>query len=168
MNTIYKDQQILQVPGITGQPIDGVCIQPLKRIPDERGAIYHMLRRDSELFEQFGEIYFSKVNPGAIKAWHIHKKMTLNYAVIFGMIKLVLFDDRPKSKTKGNLLEIFTGVDNYLLIKVPPLVWNGFKGIGITPALVANCATHPHEKGEIERLDPFSKKIPYDWSLKHG
>ena len=51
---------------------------------------------------------------------------------------------------------------------IPPLVWNGFKGEGDEPALVANCATIPHDPGEIERLDPFDNEIPYDWALRHG
>lgn len=165
---IYKGEELLMLPGVRGNPIKGVIIKRLDRIPDERGTIYHMLRSDDKLFEKFGEIYFSKVNPGVIKGWHRHKKMTLNYAVILGMIKLVLYDNRERSSTRGNSLEIFTGDDNYLLIKIPPLVWNGFKGISSQPAIVANCASLAHEKEEIERLDPFSKKIPYDWSLKHG
>jgi dTDP-4-dehydrorhamnose 3,5-epimerase len=87
--------------------IDGVKVIPLKKIPDERGCIYHMLRNDDPLFEKFGEIYFSKIYPDVIKGWHIHTKMVLNYAVVSGMIKLVLYDDRKNSKTKGEIMEIF-------------------------------------------------------------
>jgi len=147
--------------------IDGVLIKPLKKIPDERGTIMHMLRCDSPEFEKFGEIYFSTVYPGAIKGWHIHKEMTLNYAVVSGMIKLVLYDDRPGSKTKGELQEIFLGSENYALVKIPPMVWNGFKGMGTETAIVANCSSVPHSAGEIDRMDPFDKRIPYDWALKH-
>jgi len=128
----------------------------------------HMLRADDPHFEQFGEIYFSMVYPGAIKAWHLHKEMTLNYAVVVGSIKLVLYDDRSTSPTKGELMELFPGEADYCLIKVPPLVWNGFKGIGTEPAIVANCATIPHRSDEIARLDPSSDTIPYSWDLRHG
>ncbi|MEK6759617.1 MAG: dTDP-4-dehydrorhamnose 3,5-epimerase family protein [Deltaproteobacteria bacterium] len=147
--------------------IEGVKITPLKQILDERGKIMHMLRNDSPGFQGFGEIYFSCVNPGAIKAWHIHKRMTLNYAVPHGNIKFVLFDDRPESPTKGQLQEVFLGPDNYQLVTVPPMVWNGFKGIGLHTAIVANCATIPHDPDEIDRLDPFDPSIPYDWEIKH-
>ena len=148
--------------------IKGVEIHPLKQIPDERGKVMHMLRRDDPWFGEFGEIYFSVVFPGAIKAWHLHKRMTLNYAVPSGRIKLVLYDDRDDSPTRGELQEIFTGEDAYALVTVPPGVWNGFKGIGAAPAIVANCATIPHEPDEIVRMDPFSDRIPYRWDLKHG
>lgn len=147
--------------------IDGVKVITLKQIPDERGKIMHMLRCDDKHFEKFGEIYFSTVYPGVVKGWHLHKKMALNYAVPIGMIKLVLFDDRKSSPTKGEIMELFLGEDNYSLVRVPHGVWNGFKGIGCKTALVANCATLPHEAEEIIRLDPFSKKIPYNWDIVH-
>lgn len=148
--------------------IDGVIVSLLQQIADERGKIMHMLRKDESHFITFGEIYFSCVHPGAVKAWHIHKEMTLNYAVPFGMIKLVLFDDRADSPTRGELMELFLGPDSYKLITIPPMVWNGFKGVGTETAIVANCATHAHSPDEIERLDPSSDKIPYNWDIKHG
>jgi dTDP-4-dehydrorhamnose 3,5-epimerase len=92
--------------------------------------------------------------------------MTLNYAVVIGMIKLVLFDRRDHSTTKGELMELFIGEDNYCLVKVPPGIANGYKTIGTKPAIVANCATEPHDPFEIIRIDPFSREISYDWALK--
>ena len=147
--------------------IDGVLINPLKQILDERGKIMHMLRNDDPHFEKFGEIYFSFVYPGIVKAWHLHKKMKLNYAVPYGNIKLVLYDDRKNSPSKGEIMELFLGPDNYKLITIPPKVWNGFKGIGNKTNIVANCSTIPHNPDEIIRIDPFNNDIPYDWTLKH-
>ena len=147
--------------------IDGVKVTQLRQILDERGKVMHMLRSDSEIFEGFGEIYFSCVYPGAIKAWHIHKAMTLNYAVPHGNIKFVLYDDRPESPTCGEVQEIFLGPDNYCLVTVPPMVWNGFKGIGGETAIVANCASIPHDPAEIDRKPAFDPSIPYDWQIKH-
>jgi dTDP-4-dehydrorhamnose 3,5-epimerase len=144
--------------------IEGVIITPLKQIVDERGKVMHMLRSDSKQFEKFGEIYFSCVNPGAIKAWHIHQTMTLNYAVPHGRIKLVLYDDRPKSRTKGEIQEIVLGPDDYKLVTIPPRIWNGFSGLGSEMSIVANCATIPHDPKEIERLDPNDRKIPHRWN----
>jgi dTDP-4-dehydrorhamnose 3,5-epimerase len=148
--------------------IEGVRVHPLRQIPDERGMVMHMLRADDPHFAAFGEIYFSVVELGAIKAWHLHERMTINYAVPYGKIKLVVYDDRDDSPTRGQLDEIYVGEANYALVTVPPFVWNGFKGIGEHRSIVANCASIPHDPDEIVRLDPFSDRIPYDWSLKHG
>ena len=147
--------------------IDGVIVTPLRQIFDERGKVMHMLREDSPVFSRFGEIYFSCTYPGAIKAWHLHKQMTLNYAVIHGEIKCVLFDDRPDSKTRGVVQELFLSPENYALVTVPPLIWNGFKGIGQKTSIVANCATLPHDPQEIERLPATDARIPYDWQIQH-
>jgi dTDP-4-dehydrorhamnose 3,5-epimerase len=146
--------------------IAGVEINQLAIIPDERGMILKMLRKDDRVFREFGEIYFSMIYPGAVKGWHIHKKMTLNYAVISGTIKLVLYDDREDSPTKGEIQEIFLGRENYKLVTIPSMVWNGFKCIGTDSAIVANCATIPHDPNEIERMNPFDNPIPYNWNRK--
>ena len=85
--------------------IEGVVVQSLEQIVDDRGSILHMLRSDSELFTQFGEIYFSEIHSGIIKAWKRHKKQTQNLAVPVNKIRLVIFDPRPDSKTQGKIKE---------------------------------------------------------------
>ena len=147
--------------------IDGVVLTPLRQIFDERGKVMHMLREDSSVFTNFGEIYFSCTYPGAIKAWHLHKQMTLNYAAIYGEIKCVLFDDRPGSKTRGCIDEYFLSPENYFLLTVPPLVWNGWKGLGEHTSIVANNASIPHDPSEIIRKDFNDPSIPYDWHMQH-
>jgi dTDP-4-dehydrorhamnose 3,5-epimerase len=148
--------------------IEGVKLTPLKQFHDERGKIMHMFKSSDPHFKSFGEIYFSCINPGVIKGWHIHRDMTLNYAVPHGMIKFVLYDQRENSPTKGEIQEIYMGPTNYCMVTVPPGVWNGFKGISTEMAIVANCTDIPHDPEEIDRLDPFHESIPYDWAVKHG
>ena len=147
--------------------IDGVKLTPLKQIFDERGKVMHMLREDSPNFSRFGEIYFSCTHPGVVKAWHLHKEMTLNYAVIYGEIKFVLYDDRENSSTKGEIQEFYISPENYLLVTVPPLIWNGFKCVGNKQAIVANCSTLPHRSDEIVRKSAFDGSIPYKWEVQH-
>ena len=148
--------------------IHGVKIIPLRQIVDERGKVMHMLKATDPHFIQFGEIYFSCAWPGTIKAWHIHKTMTINNAVVSGHAKLVLYDGREGSPTKGELDEIYLGEDNYCLVQVPPGVANGYKAFGDKLVILANCATEPHRPEEIIHVDPFKNDIPYDWSLKQG
>lgn len=145
--------------------IQGVIISPLTQIFDERGKVMHMLREDDIVFSKFGEIYFSYTYPNAIKAWHLHTKMTINYAVVSGAINFVLYDDREDSPTKGEIQEIFMSPENYYLVTVPPLIWNGFKGLGVGSSIVANCATMPHDPDEIRRKPAFDNNIPYNWDL---
>lgn len=147
--------------------IEGIKIIPLNQIFDERGKVMHMMRNDSSIFSQFGEIYFSVTYPEVVKAWHLHKEMTLNYAVISGAIKFVFYDDRANSKTKGQIQEIFVSPENYSLIHVPPGIWNGFKCVGKDSSILANCSTIPHDQNEIIRKPFNDKQIPYAWDIKY-
>ncbi|HLQ32139.1 MAG TPA: dTDP-4-dehydrorhamnose 3,5-epimerase family protein [Chloroflexota bacterium] len=148
--------------------IEGAQVVPLERIPDERGTIMHMLKRTDPHFKEFGEIYFSTIYNGVVKGWHKHREMTLNYACVFGRIKLVLYDEREGSASAGQCQEIFLGPDHYSLAVVPPGVWSGFKGMSEPFAIVANCCTHPHDPSLSTRLDPFDNHIPYDWAVRHS
>ena len=143
-----------------GPVIQGVKIVPLRRIVDERGSIMHMLKRTDPHFIEFGEIYFSCAWPGTVKAWHIHRTMTVNNAVISGHAKLVLYDLREGSPTKSELQEIFLGEDNYVLVQIPPGIANGYKAYGDKLVILANCATEPHDPHEMARLSPVDPAIP--------
>ena len=147
--------------------INGVIIKDLKQIADERGKVMHMLRCDSPLFEKFGEIYFSVVNPGVVKAWKRHKEMTQNFAVPIGMIKLVIYDNRDGTISYGKTEILEIGEDNYCLVRIPPLVWYGFQCASSTQTLIANCSDIPHDPDEVEQLDPLNSFIPYQWYIKN-
>lgn len=144
--------------------IGGVTIQSLKQIIGDRGRVMHMLKATDGNFEKFGEIYFSTVPFGAIKDWHLHKTTTLNYAVVFGLIKLVLIDQRKDSPTLAEVQEIYLGQGNYSLVTIPPGVISAFKGLFAQESILANCATEPHDDAEMSRFKPFDKSISYDWS----
>lgn len=145
--------------------INDVEIKKITKICDERGRIMHMLKSTDSNFENFGEIYFSTAYPGVVKGWHEHTKMTLNYSVISGMIKLVLIDNREDSSTYKQKQEIFMGEHNYVLVKIPPKIINGFKNIGTKECIVANCSSIPHDKSEIIRYSPYDNAFDYNWDI---
>lgn len=148
--------------------IEGVQITSRRIIPDDRGKIMHIMKSSDSQFSTFGEVYCSTVYPGVVKGWHMHKEMTLNYVVLKGNIKFVLYDDRPESTTYKQIQEVMIGENQYVMVTVPPFVWNGFKGIGTEEAFVINFTDIPHDANEIVRMDPHEKKlINYDWSVKN-
>ncbi|MBI5448114.1 MAG: dTDP-4-dehydrorhamnose 3,5-epimerase family protein [Gammaproteobacteria bacterium] len=144
--------------------IEGVSITPLRQIQNENGKVMHMIRVDSPLFTQFGEIYFSCTYPKKIKAWKRHKEMRLNCVVLQGKIKFVLYDDRENSQSKGCIQEIVMCPENYFLLTVPPLIWTGFTCMGDDMAILANCASIPHRTEEVEVRSFDDPAIPYSWS----
>ena len=143
--------------------IHDIKITPLKIISNDRGKVMHMLRKDSKIFKSFGEIYFSTIFENSIKAWHLHKDSTLNYVCVKGKVKLVLFDDRKNSSSKGNYQELILSPENYFLVTIPPNIWNGFKGLDKSESIIANCLTLPHDEKEMVRKEPFDKIFNYNW-----
>ena len=146
--------------------IEGVIIQQLKQITDKRGSVLHMIKNDSSLFKQFGEVYFSEVHSGLVKAWKRHKKQSQNLAIPFGKILLVVYDDRPNSNTHGEITEYRLGrPDNYKLIHIRPMLWYGFQGIGDQTSMIANYTDLPHDPEEMESLSADTSQIPYQWKI---
>ena len=150
--------------------IEGVRVKPLRMIPDERGRLMELLRADDELFIKFGQVYMTTVYPGVVKAWHYHKKQYDNFVAIRGMIKLVLYDAREDSPTRGEINEFFIGDWNPQLVQIPPGVYHGFKCISETEAIVINIPTEVYNYAQPDeyRLDPHQGGIPYDWARKDG
>lgn len=144
--------------------IAGVQIHVKPIFLDERGWVKRMLRVDDSHFIQFGEIYFSACIDGAIKAWHRHKTMTLNYMVVKGEVMLAVADLRPGSLTYGKTDAIRLSEREAYLVTIPKGVWNGYRAIpGTGDAIVANCATHPHTPDEIERLTVDEFPVVFNW-----
>ena len=138
--------------------IDGVIITPLKVVEAHTGQVMHMLRSDSPVFAGFGEVYFSTIHPGSVKAWRRHNKMVANLAVPVGRVRIILFD-----QTANEAQEVILGKENYALLTVPPRIWSGFQGLGGDTSVIANCASIPHDPEEIERRSPDDPAIPYQW-----
>ena len=145
--------------------IEGVIITNPRKICDDRGKIIHIMKSSDEIFNTFGEVYCSTAFPGIVKGWHIHKEMTLNYVTLKGMIKLVLYDEREGSPTKGVVQEIYMGDHNYVRVTIPPMVWNGYMCIGLEEAFVVNLSDIPHDANEIMRCPPHENNIPYSWPV---
>ena len=146
--------------------IKDVRVKKLKLIPDERGRLMEILRRDEEMFKEFGQVYMTTAFPGVVKAWHYHKKQDDHFTCVSGVMKLVLYDARKDSPTYKEINEFTVSLDDPKLIKIPRLVYHGFKCVGDKEALVINVPTLPYDRKEPDeyRLDAFSNDIPYDWN----
>jgi len=150
--------------------INGVKVKKLKVIPDERGRLMEMLRSDDDLFMKFGQMYLTTTSPGAVKAWHYHKIQTDHFTCVKGMAKVVLFDDRKGSPTKGEINEFFMGEHNQILLQIPHHVFHGFKCISESECLIINCPTETYKYKEPDefRLPAHTKKIKYNWGRIDG
>ncbi|MBN2414624.1 dTDP-4-dehydrorhamnose 3,5-epimerase family protein [bacterium] len=150
--------------------IEGVVCKTLKVVPDERGRLMEILRSDDKIFEKFGQVYMTTTYPGVIKAWHFHTQQDDNVTVVKGMLKLVLYDNRAGSPTRGELNEFFLGEHNPILVHIPKLVFHGWKCISEQEAIAVNTVTKPYnyKDPDEQRLPYDSDEVPYDWAVKMG
>lgn len=150
--------------------IDGVRTKRLNVLSDERGRLMEMLRCDDEIFLKFGQVYLTTAYPGVVKAWHYHRLQTDHFVCVRGMMKVVLYDPREDSPTRGLINEFFIGDWNPMLIQIPPGVYHGFKCVSEHEAIVINTVTEPYNYVQPDefRLDPHDNDIPYDWARKDG
>jgi dTDP-4-dehydrorhamnose 3,5-epimerase len=150
--------------------IDGVMVKALKVIPDERGRLMEILRCDDEIFRKFGQVYLTTGYPGVVKAWHYHKTQTDHFCVIKGMMKVALYDSRDGSPTKGEVDEFFLGEHRPILLRIPSLVYHGFKTVSTEEALLINIPTEPYRYADPDefRVPPHDNDIPYSWERKDG
>lgn len=150
--------------------IEGVAVRNLKPISDERGWLMEILRSDWEEFEKFGQVYMTTCNPGVAKGWHYHKKQTDHFVCIRGNAKVVLYDNREDSPTKGLVNEFIMGEENQILLKIPPLVLHGFSPADNKEATILNVPTelYTYENPDEYRVPYDSNEVPYDWGAEKG
>lgn len=150
--------------------IDGVKTKQLRFIPDERGRLMEILRNDDNMFVKFGQVYLTTTYPGVVKAWHYHRKQDDFITCVKGMLKLVVYDDRDGSPTKGQVNEFFIGEYNPMVVKVPSMTYHGWKCVSEEEAIVINVPTEVYDRNEPDefRLDPHVNDIPYSWERKDG
>ena len=108
--------------------LEDILITPLKRVSVSGGDVLHAIKMSDPSFVGFGEAYFSWVNPGIIKAWKLHRQMTLNLVVPVGEVRFVFHE-----LNSGNFREELIGEMRYLRLTVPPRVWFGFQGCASAP-----------------------------------
>jgi dTDP-4-dehydrorhamnose 3,5-epimerase len=150
--------------------IQDVVVKPLKVIADERGYLMEMLRADDPFFQSFGQVYCSVAYPGLVKGWHYHKVQWDHFVIVSGMMKVVLYDMREGSPTRGEINEFFMGEKNPILLRIPPGVAHGMKGIEPMGGMLVNTPSHPYHYTEPDeyRIHPHDNDIPYDWNRKDG
>ena len=154
------------------QHIEGVKVKQLKAIPDDRGRLFEILRNDErEIFQKFGQAYMTTTYPGVVKAWHYHKLQEDYFTCMVGMIKLVIYDNRPESPTYRQINEFHIGEHNLQLVVVPRLTYHGWKCVSDKEAMILNLVTEPYNYAQPDefRLDPHQNDvIPYSWARKDG
>jgi len=151
--------------------INGVRVQPYPIYPDDRGCFLEVGRLTKDLLAEFPsestQISAALSYPGAIKAFHFHRRQTDYWVPATGMFQVVLVDLRPASKTYGARNTMYVGALRPWRILIPPGVGHGYKIVSQEPAMlvyVTNRFYDPEDEGRIAYND---SRINYDWETQH-
>ena len=143
--------------------IEGLKVHDLSIFNDERGSLLHILSSKNYPDFIFGECYGSETKPGVIKAWKRHQKISQNFAVILGKIKLVIFDTRKESPSFNRSFIIELSRENYKLVHVPKGLWYGFQCTSKINGIIINCIDKPYDPLESETRLIKNLPFEYEW-----
>ena len=140
--------------------VNDIRLSKLSTIPLNTGDVQHALKNTDLEFDGFGEVYFSWIKAKKIKAWKMHKKMTLNLVVPLGRVQFVFFSQDLLETCRIEII----GEGAYGRLTVPPCIWFGFSGLSTEASLIVNIANIPHDPKES--IQKNIDEIPFDWSIE--
>ena len=137
--------------------LNKIKIKRLKIIKLPAGNVMRFLRKkETKKKWKFGEIYFSKIKFGKVKAWKYHLKATMKLGVIVGKVKFVFYSHKSKSFKTIKMEE-----KKYARLTIPPKIWFGFKGISKTESIIISLTDLTHSPKEVLRCE--KNQIKFDW-----
>ena len=161
------------VASMTVRYIHDLRVKRLNRLYDERGNLCEILRCDDPLYREsfpsgFAQAYITHVNPGVVKGWHLHLKQKDHFFGVYGTAKVVLYDERDDSPTRGLVNEIILTPERPMVVQIPERVWHGFMALSSEGAGILNFPTRLYDYADPDeyRCDPHSGEIPYSWAVE--
>ncbi|GJE61522.1 polysaccharide biosynthesis C-terminal domain-containing protein [Methylobacterium trifolii] len=142
--------------------IDGVILRYAVLQTDERGEI-------TEIFDPawgvmnapLVYVYAASVRPGRHKGWVYHKQQSDRMFVLSGFLKIVLYDLREDSPTKGMINEINLSERKRGLIHIPPHVAHLVQNVGDCEAYFVNMPDRPYDHADPDKFRIAKDRIPY-------
>ena len=161
-------QQVDEEWQLVGDSIAGVSVREVKHVPRDHGVITEIFRPEWDPAKlPVVHIYQSRLFPGALGAWSCHKRTTDRLFVNQGHLKIVLYDEREDSPTRGVVMELHAGDVRPCLLVIPPGVWHGLQNVGNVDALILNCPSEAYNYADPDhyRLPYDTPEIPYSWAV---
>lgn len=137
--------------------IEGVKVKELVRHEDYRGYFQEIFRTDDGLVDKIAQVSLSITKPGIIKAFHWHKYQDDCFYVLSGKIRLVLYDAREDSKTKGQLQDFVLGDPHNQIVLIPARVLHGYKVLGEKEAALIYATNNAYNSN-----NPDEGRVPFD------
>lgn len=160
-----KDRQTVAEDGrLTRKLLQGVLYKEVSNIITRNGVTTELYRPEWDVGpDQIRHIIHVILRADALSAWHMHEHQSDTFFVTDGCIKLILFDDRPGSPTRGEGNLFHLSRMRPTLITVPPGIWHGLKNLEGSESSFINYFDRPYNYTDPDewRLPPDTDKIPF-------
>jgi len=168
---LFKNSEVDALGRLHAPPIAGVLFRPTRPVAHDDGHVTEVARVSwNELAAAIVQVHITTTLPGRIRAWGLHLKGTDRLFVASGLVRIVVFDGRNNSPTKG-CLNVFTiSEKNPALLIVPPNLYHGWKNIGCSDAVIINMPDRMYDYESPDALDlPWDSEaaqslVPYRWA----
>lgn len=165
MSTGHKDREHITPDGrLLRELIAGSAVREGVNIVTANGLTTEIYRDDWGLdADRVRQAIHVALRPGALSAWHLHKRKTDHLFCVAGHLRVVLFDDREGSPTRGQVDVHHTHGARPQLLVIPPDVWHGVQNLGAEPACFVNYfdEAYDHADPDEYRLPHGTDAIPY-------
>ena len=167
---LAKKSAVDQFGSLRNQPVDGLIFRPTRPVPHEDGHVTEVARASWEILPApIVQVHITTTFPGRVRAWGLHPLGTDRLFVVSGLVKIVVFDGRNASPTRGSLNEFVVSEKNPGLLIIPPNLYHGWKNIGTTEAIIINMPDRMYNYDQPDALDlPWdldaaTRIVPYRW-----
>lgn len=169
MKTATKDQARVTADGqILGSRIHDVGCIERPAIVTRNGLTNEVYRQDwPAAAAQVGQILFVSLRPAAVSAWHLHRAQTDHIFCTLGALKLVIYDPREDSITRGLVDVRLLHPARPQLIVIPPNLWHGLQNLDpARDAAFINAfdRVYDHADPDEYRLPADSSEIPFSFA----
>jgi len=144
--------------------IDGVQLRPAITHSDERGSLTEVYDPAWDVTDDpLVYVYESRIHPGQKKGWIVHFEQDDRLFFSVGSAKVVMYDARTASPTRGLVQELFLGSANRGLLRIPAGVVHAVVNVGPDEVRFVNMPTRPyrHERPDKLRFPHDTDAIPY-------
>lgn len=144
--------------------IDGVRVRRAVTHPDARGTVCEILSADWDFSDKpLVYVYEITIRPGVVKGWIKHDLQDDRLFTMEGAIRVVLYDARPDSPTRGLVTDQCFDDHSRAIVLIPAGVWHAIGNVGLTDARLVNCPTraYHHEAPDKWDLPLDTDEIPF-------
>ena len=146
--------------------IEDVTVREVRNIVTANSHTTEIYRPDWGIVDgEVQQVIHVGIRGGAISAWHQHRERWDYVFVVGGHLRVVLYDPREGSLTRGQVDVFHLSPARPQLLAVPPEVWHGVQNLSGDVSSLVNLFNRPYDYEDPDewRLPPDTEEIPYSF-----